>query len=418
MQYLVKQGTISGDIHVPASKSYAQRALVCAFLSQGTSIIKNLSTCDDTLAILNIIRNTDSVISEYDGVVSIKGPGKFKRGKLSVGESGLALRLLTPVCALNEMEFEISGKGSILRRPVVMMQRPLQELGAGFSSKAGFPPIKLKGPIHGGNITIDGSISSQFLSGLLFALPMCSEDSVIEVSDLKSKSYVDMSIEILRVFGIEIENRDYKTFHIRGNQTFKPATYIVEGDWSTAAFLMTIAAVSGKLNLSGLNSNTLQPDYAIVDVLRSAGAIVKCENKIFAISGGESLTGFLFDATDAPDLFPVLTALAVNCTGTTKIKGLHRLKHKESDRGENLVEQFAKIGANIRMNVADDTIEIMGGKLCGGHFNAHNDHRIAMAGLIAGLSSENEVIIDGMECISKSFPEFFDIIAGIYTANS
>jgi 3-phosphoshikimate 1-carboxyvinyltransferase len=286
------------------------------------------------------------------------------------------------------------------------MERPLREAGVSIRTKDGFPPLSVKGPIHGGKLVIDGSQSSQFLTGLLTALPLCAEDSEVRVENLRSRPYATMTVSLLARFGVVIDSDpDLRIFRIAGGQRYRGTTYKVEGDWSAGAFLMAAGAIAGDVTIGNLDIRSDQADRKVVEALESAGAGINVANGTIAITRA-ALKGFEFDATDCPDLFPPLVALACHCRGRTRIAGAARLKHKESDRAAALLAEFTALGA--RLSLDRDTLEIEGGLLRGGVLEAHNDHRIAMAGAVAGLGSEDGVSIRGSDCVSKSYPGFFD----------
>jgi 3-phosphoshikimate 1-carboxyvinyltransferase len=273
--------------------------------------------------------------------------------------------------------------------------------------------LSIQGPIRGGKCEIDGSVSSQLLTGLLMALPLASGNSEILVKDLKSRPYIDMTMQILKSFGIIVENDDYKIFRINGNQKYKPTRYTVEGDWSGGAFLLVAGAINGNITVKGLRKDSRQSDVAVLKALQSAGAKMKVDEDEISISQS-GMKAFEFDATHSPDLFPPLVALACYCKGTSSIKGVSRLKHKESDRTEALRQEFTKLG--IEIFVKDDFMYVTGGQPQGGRTESHEDHRIAMALAVASLGATGRVFIRDSQCVAKSYPAFFDDIrqAGVY----
>ncbi|MFA5106555.1 MAG: 3-phosphoshikimate 1-carboxyvinyltransferase [Candidatus Micrarchaeia archaeon] len=403
----IQPGAIGGTVAAPASKSMMQRAVAAAALAGGKSIISNPSDCDDAKASIGCAQALGARVSKKGGSVEITGGRPEKGGVLDCHESGLSLRMFTPIAALYGHEFTITGTGSILKRPVGMVQKPLARLGAKCSTNNGLPPIRVRGPLKGGKTSVDGSTSSQFVTGLLMALPKCENDSEINVAGLKSRPYVQMTMQLLGRFGIGIgADEELARFSIEGGQEYSPAKYNVEGDWSGAAFLLVAGAIAGNANVTGLDMESLQADRAVLEALELAGAkTVFGNNGLLAQNQGE-LEAFEFDATECPDLFPPLAALAANCKGTTRIKGASRLAGKESDRGLALVQEFGRLGCKIR--VSGDAMEITGSKLAGGIVEAHNDHRIAMACAVAALNASAPVSITGEECVAKSYPGFFE----------
>jgi 3-phosphoshikimate 1-carboxyvinyltransferase len=315
--------------------------------------------------------------------------------------------MFAPIVATTGGNFTLTGKGSLLKRQVGMMQQPLEALGARCSTSNGMPPVKVQGAICGGEIEIDGSQSSQFLTGLLMALPLCKKDSLVRIKNLKSKPYVKMTMELLGKFGVQTKaDGQLSEFAIKGGQHFKPGEYEVEGDWSGAAFLLVAGAIAGKVEVAGLRTDSLQGDKAIVEALKRAGAKVNMTKDAVIVESAQ-LSSLEFDATDCPDLFPPLAVLACNCKGTSKIRGVGRLRGKESDRGAALASELGKLGARIDVN--GNGMLVTGAKLKGGvHVDPHNDHRIAMACAVAALNASGEVKIEGEECVSKSYPKFFE----------
>jgi 3-phosphoshikimate 1-carboxyvinyltransferase len=405
----VHPGHIKGKVKVPASKSYTQRSFVACLLSKGNSIIYNPGKSEDEISVKKATEALGANLSTKEDVYSIQGGLTLRQNEIFTGESGLGIRMLTPVAALFSDEITLTGKGSVLKRPMHQMEKILNELGACCKTDNGFMPVKVKGPLQGGTIEIDGSLSSQFLTGLLFALPRAGNDSFIRVKNLKSKSYIDMTLEVLQKHGIKIENANYEAFSIPGNQTYKPAEYAIESDWSNAAFLLVAGAVNGNLEVQGLNPSSFQGDKKILEVLKTCGVKFDFEGHSYHIKKCNQLKAFTFDAANTPDLAPPLTVLAANCEGTSRIKGAKRLIHKESNRAEALINEFLKMGIEIKME-NEDTLLIKGGCITGGLFDSHNDHRIAMAGAVLGLNAQKPVRITSHKAVNKSFPAFFDVL--------
>ena len=271
-------------------------------------------------------------------------------------------------------------------------------------------PLTLHGKLRGGHSEIDGSESSQFLTGLLTALPKAENDSVLTVQNLKSVPYVQMTLDIIEKFGGKIENLDFKVFRIRGSQHFTSTEYQVEGDWSSAAAHLVAGAVSGKAVIRGLNPESLQADRAVLDVLTQVGADMKITDKEIIVEK-KLLRPFVFDATDSPDLFPVLAALAANCGGESVIRGVNRLAHKESDRATAIKEEFSKLGIKIVLD--GDFMRIQGGKISGGvTVSSRNDHRMAFSLAVAALNADSEIEISEAQSVAKSYPRFWEDFEG------
>jgi 3-phosphoshikimate 1-carboxyvinyltransferase len=395
-----------GTVKAPSSKSAMQRYIAGALLSEGITTISSATFCDDTLAAISIAETLGASVSISGDKIEIKGGFDPSGNEIFCGESGLSARMFTPIAALHNKPVKLIGKGSILKRPFDMVEQPLISLGVSITSSDGFLPLTIRGPLRGGDITADGSVSSQFITGLLMALPLAENDSRIEVKNLVSRPYIDLTISVLNKFGIIIENDHYSVFNIPGNQHYKACSFIAEGDWSGAAFLLVIGAIAGEVSVTGLDKRSPQADMAITRALSLAGARLGFEENKISVKGGE-LRSFEFDISDCPDLAPPLTVLAMACRGRTILKGADRLVAKESNRGVTLEETMNSIGGNVRFT--GDKIEIEGGySLKGGEVQSHNDHRIAMALACAGLLSKNPVLIEGMECINKSYPGFTD----------
>jgi 3-phosphoshikimate 1-carboxyvinyltransferase len=400
---------VNGRVAAPPSKSMMGRAVAAALLTDGRSRIANASFCTDGLAALGIIRALGAQVErEEDETLTIIGTGKDRldtgESPLDCNESGLCMRMFTPIAALLYKAVTLLGSGSLRSRPVGMVEE-LRVLGISCNSDHGRPPITVRGPLKGGAVTIDASLSSQMLTGLLMALPLCEEDSVISVLRLRSVPYVQMTIELLKRFGVRItHDNQLKEINVKGNQAYHPLTYHVEGDWSGASFLLVAGATSGSVTVTGLNVASAQADRAILEVLESVGALVGTGRDYVSVQKGR-LKPFRYDATNCPDLFPPLVALASNCEGKSVIDGLDRLAYKESDRAHALLSEFAKIG--IAITVAGNSMEVHGGKIQEAVVDSHNDHRIAMACAVAALRAEGNIGIIGEECVSKSYPDFF-----------
>jgi 3-phosphoshikimate 1-carboxyvinyltransferase len=375
MNRFIANSKVSGKITPPSSKSMLQRSIAASFLSNTETNLVYNSTCDDSEVSLRIVEDLKS------GIVN----------ELTFGESGLSLRMFTPILALQDKEFIISGEGSLMKRPVAMMELPLKELGVSVESKDGLLPMLVKGPIKGGVVTVDGTVTSQFLTGLLMALPLVKEDSVV-------------TIEVLKSFGVKVIHKNYKKFLIKGGQNYSAEKIIVENDWSSASNFIVAGAIAGSVEIHGLDLGSFQPDKNIIDIVKTAGADVKIRNSSIVVSKNK-LKAFIYNATDSPDLFPPLVVLASACKGISRIQGALRLKYKESNRAEVLVKEFTKLG--VKISVSGDEMIIEGGKIIGGEINSHNDHRIAMAGAISGLISEKGITVKNAECVKKSYVDFY-----------
>ncbi|MBQ5618805.1 MAG: 3-phosphoshikimate 1-carboxyvinyltransferase [Alistipes sp.] len=414
MDKSVSAGSIRGTIAPPSSKSYAQRAIALALLAEGRSILRNIEFCKDTRSALKCIEALGAKV-EYidDSTIAIEGGLKPQSNTLNVGESGLATRLFTPIASLNPTPITIEGEGTLLYRPMTMMIEPLRQLGVQVRDGGGFLPIEVQGPMHGGDITVDGSVSSQFITGLLLALPLAQEDTTLNVTSPVSIPYIDMTIETARLFGVEIMHNegDYTQFFIEGRQQYTPADISIEGDWSGAATLLVAGAIAGEVTVKNISTLSKQADTAICHALERAGAGLIIEQDSITVSK-RKLRGFEFDATNAPDLFPALAALAAAAEGESVIIGTDRLRHKESDRAETICHEYEKLG--IEVDISEKNImRIRGGEILPATTFSHNDHRIAMSIAISALRCQGEVVIENAECVEKSYPTFFEDLESI-----
>jgi 3-phosphoshikimate 1-carboxyvinyltransferase len=394
-------------LKAPASKSYAQRAILMAALAKGQSRVSRIGQSDDVQHILTVARSLGAAIEpvEEADVIMIKGFQSAVKSSWFVGESGLGARLAIPIAAVFSEEILINGKGSLLARPMTVHTQILPDFGVQILHHNLHLPIRVKGPLKGGEVYLDGSTSSQYLSGLLMALPLAQSDSKIVVKNFASRPYLDMTIDLLKRFDITI-NEKQNAFQIPGNQQYKSTNYVVEGDWSGAAFWAVYGAIHQSIQIEGLHERSLQADRAIIDVLTQVGATVEWQHQVLSVSP-EKLHPFEFDAWHCPDLFPVLVVLGAAIKGVSIIHGVDRLKHKESDRGAVLMEEFAKLGLVI--DITGSKMIVHGtGKLQSGVISSHNDHRIAMAGAIAALLTDEGVEIHGAEAVNKSYPGFWE----------
>ena len=405
MKITVHKGSVAGEITAPASKSYAQRAIAAALLAEGETTLTHLDLCNDSRAALDTAQRLGATVSHDGNTYTIRGGLNPSSTKLNIGESGLAARLFTPIASLCNLPITLSGEGSILRRPIEMMEDPLQTLGVEVVSNGGYLPITVNGPMHGGEVRVDGSLSSQFITGLLMALPLVKEDTVLRVDNLKSRPYVDMTIGLAEQFGVSIEHNDYEQFYVPGGQHYKPCTYNIEGDWSGASCLLVAGAIAGNVTILNLNHLSQQADLAIIDAMARAGAEIITTDHSVTVNR-EPLHAFEFDATHCPDLFPALAALASCCEGTTVLNGTRRLTYKESNRAETIAEVFGHMGIEVDLS-QENTMLIKGGPICSALVDSHNDHRIAMAAAVAALRSDGSVIIEGADAVDKSYPEFW-----------
>lgn len=405
MKKLVKPSAISGVVVAPASKSVAQRAIAMAAMAQGCSHLFNVGSSADVQAAIDVCRCLGAQISGDCKHLIVNGYGLNPVSVINCGESGLGIRMFAAIASTFPTKIELTGRGSLLNRPMGFVADGLQKLGVECSTTNGFLPITICGPMLGGKISIDCSQSSQALTGLLMAAPFARSPIEISVENLVSKSYVDLTVELMHQFGVQVDTLIPNTYTIRTPQTYKPIEIDVEGDWSGAAFWLVAGAIAGKIEITNLNINSHQADVAVVNALTSAGAKVQVKPTGVCVERS-NLVAFDFDATHCPDLFPPLVALAAHCCGTSRISGVERLRGKESDRAAVLVEEFAKMG--IAIDIERNTMLIAGGTPKAASVSSHNDHRIAMACAICALASAGAVMIDDAQAVNKSYPTFWE----------
>lgn len=407
--FIEKTPTLKGLVHAPSSKSYSHRAIISATLCNETTRIIAPSSCDDVNATLRACRYIGAYINEKENELSITGPGKIKAPNniIDCGESASTLRFLFPVMTLAHGKTILSGSPQLIKRPIGVLVKALKKLGAECVSSNGYPPVTVEGKgLLGGITSIRGDISSQFITGLLFATPLAEKETEIHVTTrLESKPYVNLTTNILEKHGIKIESTpSLRVFRIPPMQRYRATTHIVPGDYSSAAFIMAAAALT-QSTIRVMNLVPNQPDSMILSLLKQMGAYIEVDNNQVKINGGK-LNSVEVDARDIPDLVPVIAALGCKATGITRIIRAKRLRYKESDRLSTLAQEFQKFGVKITENGESLTV-IAPSKLIGSKVDSHGDHRIAMACAILGLISQGTTEINGSECIEKSYPSFF-----------
>ena len=407
-------GTLKGEVTPPPSKSQAHRLLICAALAvEPCSIVCN-SVNDDIMATMRCLNALGARITFSSGVFDVLPIELVKGGTLDCGESGSTLRFLMSVAAVLGADATFTGAGKLPQRPMGALTDVLAAHGMAFERHtADELPVTCSGTLQGGRFTLPGNISSQYLTGLLFALPLATVDSEIEITGgLTSASYIDMTIDALRTAGISVERRN-NIFTIKGNQHYRmPERVVVEGDWSSAAFWV-VAGVIGKqpLTICGMNNESLQGDSAIVDHLRSMGAFIEtADDKVVAMPS--HLFGTELDCMDTPDLVPILSVAAAVAQGTTTFTNVGRLRFKESDRLAAMKSVLESFG--ITSSVGEDTFTVYGGKPVAAHpVDSFGDHRIAMSAAVLSTVVEGVTTIIGAECVAKSYPSFFEDFAAL-----
>jgi 3-phosphoshikimate 1-carboxyvinyltransferase len=414
MQAIVQPSKLKGIITAPASKSAMQRACAAALLKGGRTVLHNPGVSDDDKAALDIIQQLGATVKQEGDTIVIESGGGVHpvSDEINCGESGLSVRMFTPIAALAEKEITVAGRGSLVKRPLSFFNEVLPQLDVQCESNNGLLPLKIKGPLQPKSIEVDGSLSSQFLTGLLFAYAGARARHVtIKINNLNSKPYIDLTLKLMADFGLKTPvNKNYAEFYFQklSNSPFDrdDFAYSVEGDWSGGAFLLVAGAISGNIAVKGLDIFSTQADKEILHALMLAGTdLIETDEEIEIKES--KLKAFNFNATDCPDLFPPLVALASYCEGTSMIEGIHRLTHKESNRALTLQEEFGKMGIDISFQ--DDKMLVKGGTgVKASKVSSRHDHRIAMACATAALKADGEVIIDDAEAVNKSYPQFWE----------
>jgi 3-phosphoshikimate 1-carboxyvinyltransferase len=389
-----------------------QRACAAALVAKGTSFIKNPGNSNDDKAAMDIIQKLGAVIEVESEKLKVESKGvQPVSSEINCGESGLSIRMFTPLVALSNKEITINGSGSLITRPMDFFDKILPQIGVKIKSNNGKLPLMVQGPVLPTTIEIDGSLSSQFLTGLLMAYAASNATDVsIKVNNLKSKPYIDLTLDVMKQFGLKVpENKNYQEFYFDNSTHHSPLNshhYTVEGDWSGAAFLLVAGAVAGDIIVKGLDVFSTQADKAVLQALMDCRCKLSVQAEQIEI-GKAPLQPFHFNATECPDLFPPLVALAANCNGKSVIEGTSRLTHKESNRAITLQEEFGKLG--IQIDLQDDLMIVHGGTgIKAATVHSRHDHRIAMACAVAALNADGEVVLEEAEAINKSYPDFYE----------
>lgn len=442
---LLSKEQVRGNIIVPSSKSIAQRAILSAALAQGESEFLSFCSCKDIDAAVSVARSLGAKITIEGDIISVRGLGfPFPKKKsessgnsitsalllpetinLHVGESGLLSRLCIPIAAQLKEGVTITGEGNLLGREMYGCKDALEMFNAKcLLTSTDTLPAVVNGPLVGRKISISGRRGSQLISGLLMALPLSSKDSVITVENPSSTAYIDLTIDILRSFQIEMvvdKGDDSWVFNIPGKQKYQSVAMVLEGDWSSAANFVVLAALFGEITLRGLSLDSTQADKDIINIVRESGALVTNVKDGVHIKRGR-LRAFDYDATQSPDLFPILAVFAAFCEGRSSIKGIDRLKNKETDRTKAICQELGRMGVALEVdgdvmiiNGISPVRRLMEGKMLkGGNYHSFDDHRIAMAIKVASIGCKDKVSIEGKDCVNKSFPMFWEVFSEVY----
>ncbi len=398
---------ISGTIRAISSKSDAHRILICAALSKKRTRIYCNVMSKDIAATISCLESMGTDISVDGDFITVIPKAFNKKAEIDCNESGSTLRFLMPVVSALGIDTIINGSGRLPQRPISPLKEEMGKKGVTFHTDNKFP-LHLTGQLQSGEYEIQGNISSQFITGLLFALPLLNGDSKIKlIPPVESKSYLDITVSVLRKFGIKIEEQQ-NSYIIKGNQQFlSPEEISVEGDWSNASFFLCAGALCEKgVTVTDLDISSPQGDKKILEVLTSMGADVKISGNKITVKKNK-LNGVTVDASDIPDAVPIISVVASACKGDTKIINAGRLRIKESDRIKSVVEMLKSVGGSVEET--DDGMIIHGGNsLNGGAVNGYNDHRIVMSASILSCLCKEDVIITDSNAVEKSYPDFFD----------
>lgn len=400
--------SISGTIAIPPSKSHSQRILACALLSDKETRIHGIGHSDDELAALNILNQSNAEIETLGNSLVVKAGRKlqFSNTIINFHESGLATRMFTPILGNASQTLTLTGSGSLLKRPMHLFDQSLPAVTQLFQSTEGFLPFNIQGPLVPADVVLDGSLSSQFITGFVYAFvgsPRLKK-AVITIDKPNSIPYIELSLDVLKSFGIDLKMEDNR-IEMSGPYTWRNTEITVEGDWSSASFLLVAAALKGSITITNLNNRSNQADKKLLEALVDFGATIEWENDQLTISTNLR-KGFRFDATHCPDLFPPLAVLASFANSESRIRGIHRLWAKESNRALTLQEELGKLGAQI--DFEDDEMVIQPRKSSlANQVSACHDHRIAMACAVFALNGTTSVDIHDAEAVNKSFPDFF-----------
>lgn len=405
---------LKGSINIPPSKSLAHRAIIAAGLARGESIIDNIVYSKDILATIYGMKNFGVSINEIEKnnnkLLNIKGVNKIQiqNNVIDCIESGSTLRFLIPIALLqNEREVTFIGSGKLPQRPLDEYYNIFNKKNIFYQNEKGNLPLRVKGKLKPGEFYLKGDISSQFITGLMFVLPLlCGDSKIIITSKLESKAYVDLTMDILNKFGVKIENNNYKEFYIKGNQSYVPRNYNVEGDFSQGAFWLVAGAIGEEMSCKNLNINSLQGDKEIINIIKYMGGIININNDCIKVISSK-LKGITIDASEIPDLVPILAVAGTVSSGVTKIINAKRVRIKECDRLHAIACELNKIGGEVEE--LEDSLIIKGNKkLKGGIVDSWNDHRIAMAMAVASTVCEESLIINNSKAVEKSYPNFWE----------
>ncbi|ONI46198.1 3-phosphoshikimate 1-carboxyvinyltransferase [Candidatus Epulonipiscioides gigas] len=401
---------LKGEVEIPPSKSLAHRAIICASLAKGESIISNIDYSEDIIATICAVKSLGANIKQVDNTLYIKGIEAQVNNNIQIdcNESGSTLRFFVPISTLFANTVNFIGQGNLGKRPLTAFYEIFDKQSIKYSYKEQELDLNIQGTIKPDTFTLRGDISSQFITGLLFTLPLLQGDSkIIITTALESKGYIDLTLQMLEMFGITIENQDYQTFIIKGNQNYKPTNYKVEGDFSQAAFFLIAGALGNDITVKNLNPHSYQADKEVIELLRKIGANIKVTDTHIKATKNE-LKNIVMDGSECPDIVPIMALILSVCIGASEINNVARLRIKECDRLSAINLELSKLGAKIQE--FSDSLKIDGVRELIAHkeISSHKDHRIAMMIAIAVTICQNEIILHDPECVAKSYPSFWE----------
>lgn len=411
---IIQPFSLNGKVKIPPSKSLSHRAVIAAGLSDGECSIENISMSEDIIATCEIMEKLGVKIKQLPNNIVVCGKGKIQiacdgtlGNEVQCNESGSTLRFLIPIAMLTGKKIIFKGKSKLVQRTLKPYYEIFDKHNIKYTTNNGCLPLTIDEGLKPGIFELRGDVSSQFITGLIYALPLLNGDSTIKITtSIESIGYIDLTLDVLSKFGIKVENNNYREFKIKGNQHFVKRDYRVEGDFSQAAFYLAAGVLGGEIECSDLNMESLQGDRVILDIIKNMGGKITIEDGIIRASKSD-LKGSVIDASQCPDLVPIVAVLGALSEGTTEIINATRVRIKESDRLKAMATELNKIGAEVIER--EDSLIIHGKPwLKGGNVSSWNDHRIAMAMAIASIRCTQKLTIEDSGAVKKSYPEFYE----------
>ncbi len=414
MNVIIKPAKLAGDVIIPPSKSLSHRAIIAAALAEGKSVITNVLFSKDINATISAMEACGAKIIKHESSLEIYGVKRIirKDNIIDANESGSTIRFMIPIALTNPEPITFVGHNNLVNRPLDIFLDIFDEQKIEYKKEENTSlPLYVNGMLKPSKYYVKGDVSSQFITGLLYSLPMLDGDSeIIITTNLESKAYIDLTLDILKIYGIEIINNDYKSFIIKGNQYFKAHDYEIEGDYSQSAFFLVADMLGADINLLAMRHDSYQGDKKIIDDIKAFGGNVSFNDRILKASGNPK--GAVIDFSQSPDLGPALTVLAALSEGHSSFINAKRLRIKECDRITCMREELEKVGCKI--NELPDGMEIDGvNEINANVLDAHNDHRVAMSLSLLCLKAKNDIKILGAECVSKSYPNYWEVFESL-----